>query len=244
MTAISDRRRHQSIQELLPWWINGTLEESEAMRVKEHLEQCWECREEEARCRSLAALVSTAEELAPVPHPTHLDRLLATIAEEKGSRKRKRRPDSHRLPRWLLATPRTARWVLGAQAAAIVALVAGVLVHLPQVALDDSTQSTGTQDAPASFRTLAAPDGASVSASRLRVVFTPGASESEVRDLLLELRGEIVGGPTRLGSYTIEIPGGGDADPLGLVLEHLRESPLVRFAEPVASGEHGAADET
>ena len=66
---------------------------------------------------------------------------------------------------------------------------------------------------------------------QVRVVFAPTATEAELRRILLEVRGEVVGGPSPLGAYTIAVPGG---EPLELVLEHLRADAHVRFAEPVA----------
>jgi anti-sigma factor RsiW len=237
MTASADQRRHLRIQELLPWWVNGTLEEAEAAEVAEHLETCAPCREEEGRCRRLGALVAAAEEIAPVPHPTHLERLLSTIAEEEGGGRR-RRWNALGLPRWLQATPATARWLLAAQGLAVLALAAGLTVVLfaPR-ASDPSAGDPVTVEEPAQFRALADPEPVEPSRPALRVVYSPGTAEAEIRDLLLELGAEIVGGPTRLGSYTIAVPGGVDADPVELVLDHLRGSPMVRLAEPVAARE-------
>ena len=90
---------------------------------------------------------------------------------------------------------------------------------------------------PSRFRTLsdAAPPMATNAAQRqVRVVFAPTATEAELRRVLLEVRGEVVGGPSPLGAYTIAVPAGAGAEPLSLVLEHLRADPHVRFAEPVA----------
>jgi len=48
------------------------------------------------------------------------------------------------------------------------------------------------------------------------------------------VEGQIAGGPSPLGVYTVEIPAGPAADPLPVILAHLRSHPAVHFAEPAA----------
>jgi anti-sigma factor RsiW len=48
----------QTAVELLPWLLNGTLDDAERLEVLEHLEGCVECRGELAHTRDLAALLS------------------------------------------------------------------------------------------------------------------------------------------------------------------------------------------
>jgi hypothetical protein len=96
-------------------------------------------------------------------------------------------------------------------------------------------------DPPPGFRTLSdppPPPAASAGASRqVRVVFAATATEADMRRLLLEVHGELVGGPSSLGAYVVALPASGaGAEPWPLVLEHLRTHPLVRIAEPVAGG--------
>src|SRR6185503_7232185 len=110
-----------------------------------------------------------------------------------------------------------------AQAAAVVVLLA--IIFWPP--------------APKRYQALSDPER-SVAVSPLqrqvRVVFTPTTTEAELRHALLEVHGEVVAGPTPFGAYTIAVPAGAGAEPLPLVLEHLRADPHVRFAEPVAGG--------
>src|ERR1700742_3615465 len=37
---------HTQTQHLLPWYVNGTLEDSETAQVERHLSECAECRED------------------------------------------------------------------------------------------------------------------------------------------------------------------------------------------------------
>jgi anti-sigma factor RsiW len=216
---VSDRAHspalsHQQAWELLPWLVNETLEPDEREGVESHLAACGECRGEAERCRALEALVRSAE-VAPSPHPAQLAQLMRRIDEAERKSKRPR------LVRLLGVQRVNVWWALAAQAAVLVVLLGVVFWPSP----------------PSRFRTLSdpAPPAAAAAAQRqVRVVFAPTATEAELRRVLLEVRGEVVGGPSPLGAYTIGVPAGPGAEPLPLVLEHLRADPHVRFAEPVA----------
>lgn len=208
---------HEQAWELLPWLVNDTLEVVEREGVSSHLASCRDCRAEAERCRSLQALVRTAE-VAPSPHPAQLARLMQRVDETEKAGKRPRMIrllGSRRVNVW---------WALTAQAAALVVMLAVIFWPEP----------------PARYRVLGNPEPAVVTAPaqrQVRVVFTPTATEAELRRVLLEVHGEVVAGPTPFGAYTIAVPAGGSgAEPLPLVLEHLRADPHVRFAEPVAGG--------
>ena len=71
--------QHDSVWLLLPWYANGTLETAERLLVEDHLAACLGCREEVARCNSLAATLRDRPEIAPSPHPLQLARLIARL---------------------------------------------------------------------------------------------------------------------------------------------------------------------
>jgi hypothetical protein len=219
---------HQRIWELLPWYANGTLAAGEREKVEAHLAVCPRCQEEEEICRRTAAAVKSAGEVAPSPHPVQLQRMLARI-EESESEERSRAGGLRLGTPWralLAATPGPLRISLVAQAAVILVLV-GLLAR----------QQLRTQPAapPAQYVTLSDPAAAPVPALGLRVMFSPQATEREIRGLLQGIRGQIVAGPSPLGVYTVEVPAAGD--PLQAILARLRSEPQVAFAEPVAGGE-------
>lgn len=113
-----------------------------------------------------------------------------------------------------------------AAAAAVVALVAGLAWRLPRGEASD-----------ARFHTLSHEVPPAVALTRLHVVFDAALPERDLRALLLPLRAEIVGGPSPLGVYTVAVPAGRSGDePEAWLLEHLRTSPGVRFAEVAAPG--------
>lgn len=207
-----DERLHQRIWELLPWYANGTLGDAERRTVEEHAAQCERCREEMQVCRQLGEAVRLAAVEAPTPHPARLSRLMSRLDEADGSSPRER------LSGLLTATPRPVRWILAGQLAALLLLAAGWMWMSPP-------------PPPAEFTTLS--DAVAPAAGpQVRLVFAEGATERQIRDVLLPIGGQLAGGPSPLGVYTVELPEG--RDPLPVVLQHLRSRPEVSFAEPVA----------
>jgi len=206
-----DERLHQRVWELLPWYANGTLGDTERRTVEEHAARCERCRKELEACRQLGEAVQTAAVEAPTPHPARLARLMDRLDEADGS------PLRARLRGLLTATPKPVRWVLAGQLAALLLLAAPLwtLLRTPP---------------PAEFKTLS--DPVTVAAGpQVRVVFADGATERQIRDVLLPIGGQLAGGPSPLGVYTVELPEG--RDPLPVVLRHLRSRAEVSFAEPV-----------
>ncbi|MEA2559949.1 MAG: hypothetical protein QOH06_1453 [Acidobacteriota bacterium] len=211
-----DERLHQRIWELLPWYANGTLGEAERRTVEEHAAQCERCREEMQACRQLGEAVRLTAVEAPTPHPARLSRLMSRLDEAEGSSTRAR------LAGLLTATPKPVRWVLSGQLAALLLLAAGWM-RMPL---------SPPSPPPAQFTTLS--DAVAVAGGQqVRVVFADGATERQIRDVLLPIGGQLAGGPSPLGVYTVELPEG--RDPLPVVLQHLRSRPEVSFAEPVMS---------
>jgi anti-sigma factor RsiW len=217
-----DESPHSELELLLPWYATGTLAEDERRALERHLTACAACREELERCRVLGSVLARDTPPAPAPHPAQLARLRARIArgelDREGEPERGARRASRLFRSWR-ATSRPVRWLLAAQTAAL--LAAGAWIAAPDA---------GT---PRPFRTLAGAESGDRRAS-LRVVFAPGVQESQVRSLLLEVRAEIVGGPSPLGAYALALVPGVAGESPDAVLPLLRADPRVRLAEPIA----------
>jgi len=213
---------HDRFERLLPWLVNGTLGDPERRQLEEHLASCLDCREALEECRRLAAGLARAEPPEPAPHPAQLARLVERIRSGEADRETAEdrsglggRPSRHL---WR-STPRAARWLVGAQAAALL-LALGLLAERP-----------GETDA-ARFRTLSTAE-APAARAQVRVVFAPEASEAEIRHLLLQARAEIVGGPSPLGAYALALGPASAGESAASVIDLLRADPHVRLAEPV-----------
>jgi hypothetical protein len=222
-----NHRLHQEVWELLPWYVNGTLEGRECEEVETHLLTCPACQAELRHCRDLAAAVQATEETAWSPSPDRFSLLLARIdaaeaggAHGSGWRERLRAQCTRHLL-VLQSTPRLVRWAMVAQGAMIL-LLAGVLMwQMPF--------SPGSL-----YRTLADDsDQAHQSHAHLQVAFTDDMTEQELRTLLTSIGGTIVKGPSALGFYTVELPvSGGSPDLVDPILDAVRAHRKVRFAEP------------
>lgn len=166
---------HRTTLELLPWYVNGTLEGGERAQVEAHLSACLPCRRELEAQRALQGAVSV------LPQDPEVARALARVhsqldAAERGLLRRLW-DGSHPLLRGALAV----------QLALIVALTA-LLAMQP----------------PAGYRTLSAQTGAQ-ERTGIAVIFADGRSEQEVRGLLAQLGARIVDGPSEAGAYTLAV---------------------------------------
>jgi hypothetical protein len=99
-------------------------------------------------------------------------------------------------------------------------------------ASEPGTGSSPVPGTPSTFRTLAAPPPpAAGEGLAVRAVFSPTASEEELRRLLLAAGARFAGGPSPAGVYTLEVAG--DPEEAAAALARLRRDPRVELAEPV-----------
>jgi len=104
---------HRAIAELLPWWVNGTLDAEEARRVEEHLEHCEPCRRQVVLLSELdEAVTDGADQAVDLPAAASV-----TPADAAWS------PDASRS-----APPRRASWAAwtGWAAAAVLTVALGL----------------------------------------------------------------------------------------------------------------------
>lgn len=224
---MSEADRHRRLAQLVPWYVNGTLEGEERDAVAAHLAGCPACREEAARCETLAAAVRSAVDDAGAPAPGGLERVLASIEllEAREARRAGWRGRWRDGAEWLAdlfrRTPGPVRFRVAAEAALlvlVVGLTAWPLLAPPQ----------------APYRTLSQDRERQVGRILLRVVFAEDVTERELRASLGRVQGRIVDGPSTMGVYTVDV-GASTPERAAPILEILRGDPKVRLAEPVAS---------
>ncbi len=211
---------HEQVAEILPWYVNASLSRDEQALVDEHLAGCADCREELARCRSISlAARSTAQgEEGWDPSPRHFAQVLARIdASEQRRLGARGRAFLDRLRSWVSDTPRVVRWAFAAQGVAALALAAALLWRAPGPS--------------AAYETLSRPAPAAAGdRARLHLVFAEETTERELRDILHDVDGVLVGGPSPRGVYTVELPvGASERERVEASAARLRGDRRVRF---------------
>ena len=213
MTDLPDREAaHREAQDLLPWLVNGRLDDAELQRVQAHLDTC-------ATCRADLDTLCTLQDAADLPAPgLDVDKAFARLLPQldavapadaapviPGWRTRLAANDG----RWLRAA-------VGLQFCAIVVL--GTLLVRPsgdmQVAVQDDA-----------YRVLGAEAGAD---SIVAVTFKPDTPEHELRRIVTASGAHIVGGPTVTGAWML-----GSAQAPADVAARLRTESAVTLAEPL-----------
>jgi len=199
---------HQEIVELLPWYVNATLDPGERDLVATHLEGCNECAHELRSLTAIRKAVIAVGDQSPEPSAGLLDRALAEIENYERKRsaaqavsQKPSKPNSFRERirtfgvSWWPATPVFARVAMAAQLAAL--LVVGTLAlyqhNHPGVVYKSLSETSGQETG-------------STARARISVGFQDKASAREIRQALSEVGGTIVDGPSPLGLYTVQLP--------------------------------------
>lgn len=207
--------RHQEIDELLPWYANGTLEGDERLRVERHLAVCEPCRNEMALLRDLGATAAALVQATP-PVPDTLGQVHARIDAWERSRQPPLAARIRARFQGLFTVSRMPRLVLLGQSALIVALAVALVLSRAQ-GPELTTLSGGERGA----------------GPRLTVIFEPAASEESIRQVLQTVDGTIVAGPSAAGVYTVAIGSAAAESPaVDAAITSLREHPsVIRFVE-------------
>ena len=237
----SDSRSHRELQDLLPWYVNGTLSRPDREALAAHLAGCPDCMAETELLKSVSAAVKDSNERLPSPSDGQLDALLSRIEEEKGAgsfRKLFARP-----ARWWSSLNASAKWAVAAQAVAVIALVCASAMLLRRANLleaellreraGSTREGTGTGYEALSGRS----EEDAGPFVKITVDFREGATLKEVRELLTSVGAKIVSAPSSVGSYElrIRVPDGSDAREVSReAIKRLRgRRDLVELAEPL-----------
>ncbi len=205
---------HQTVQELLPWYVNGTLEPQEAALVEGHLQTCEACRAELQTDRAMGALAASASSDVERGWAAMKARIEGEAAPRSIGRSQRASPRARRpSPPARLPAKRFGGWPVAANAACltIIAGVALVFAHPPQ----------------AKYHVLSAPRP-DLSGNVL-AVFKPTMSEQTLRQTLRAAKARLVDGPTDADAYVLHVPAADRA----ACLAGLRVNGDVVLAQPI-----------
>lgn len=185
----------------MPLYVKGLLTASQAEEFEKALTGCPELKRELAVWGEIHEAYKLIGKQLPEPSGRAYSRILKKIEEKK---------TAVFFKRFMLPTP-VFIGVIAAQLLVIIALAVYVAGLKPE------------------FKTLAAPSPFAYGKAKINVVFNAGASEAEIRGLLLKkIDGRIIDGPFNSGLYIIEISSQGRLDS---ALEILRKDKIVIMAE-------------
>jgi putative zinc finger protein len=197
---------HTRAFELLPWLINGTLAGPEREAVEQHLRACIVCRRELKEQQRLHFSVR-ARRTADVSAEAGFDRLNSELDAVADAAR----------PRSRIRYAMAAKFAVAAAAGVAVLAVLLWFTPLPNLGRDD-------------YKTLATPPA---DAALVDIVFADETTAAQMQDLLADIDGEIVAGPSRLGRYSVRVTNDPASDEqLDKLIHALAADPRVRFAGP------------
>jgi hypothetical protein len=222
---------HQELSELLPWYVNKTLQGAELKAVEAHLTVCLVCKRELIQLQKLAQAVVQDGALDSAEHASFL-RLKKRL--HSGTKL-----DLNALPQQVSASGNVSQiskakkrgWVNNAALRPALAMAAALLLSLsvlmPRHTGNDLQQASA-------FRTLS--DGQkqeAINANEIRVVFAENVGQQQKAQILQRVHGQFISdNPTAQGVYTVRLESDIAAKHLIDVVDLLRKDSNVIFAEP------------
>ena len=210
--------RHAAVYELLPWYVNGTLDEADRAEVQQHLGECLVCVREARRLEALdRAMRVPAPDLACERAFNRLSGRIAVQNEGPGVR--------------LVAFWNGLRGLI-----APVPLVAGAALLVCSSVLVTaivlgSRSEFGEVDQP--FQTLGSHDASAAARAQgplLRVVLSDAALEQGIEDWVGRHQATVVDGPSEIGVMTIRLTAAGHLEQL---VDAIRADDATLFVEPL-----------
>ncbi len=232
---------HREMFQLLPWYVNKTLNGNELKALETHLTVCLVCKRELIQLEKLAQAVVKEDALDSI---------------EKASFARLKKRLHQNLPGHssVVASPVTKSDIHNnvfeykkpenfsrfatLPMRSVLALAAVLLIALI-IPLHMTTNLNAVND----FRTLSDTEAKDLSADEIRVVFAEGATTKKINSILKRINADLVDkNPTDQGVYTVKLNNTGAAKVLD-TLSLLKQDENVIFAEPayalLSSTHHG-----
>ncbi len=180
--------------ELLPFYVNGTLGDADRALVENYLRQHPQAEDELRWLRSVQTTVQA--EAVPASSEVGLDRVMERIRAERRAAAHQPLPTSavQRVRDWmsrLVPSPLLKPALAGALA--VIALQAVVISSL-----------VGERDETSLIR--AAPGSVVEQGPYVKLNFKPDAREADIRMLLVDVQATLAAGPGQLGDYYLRVP--------------------------------------
>jgi anti-sigma factor RsiW len=199
---------HDAVQELLPWYVTGTLTPAESERVEGHLADCEACREDLAFERKLADGVASL----PLNADDGWQAMKLRMAEEPPP-----------------ARPNGAVRLLRRRVPLAWAMVGSLAASVALAVVLTGVRPTATPAPQPTYHTLGST--AADAQGQVVVLFRPDTTEQQMRVVLEAQDARLVDGPTAAGAYVLHFDSGKPED----AIKALRQSSEVVLAEPLTN---------
>ncbi|MEO9103104.1 MAG: zf-HC2 domain-containing protein [Burkholderiaceae bacterium] len=193
----------ERFEELLPFYVNGTLEGEDRAFVERHIAEHPEARAEVDWYRSLQLRVR--ENAPAVPETIGMARTMQLIQGDRPTL-------SERISAFFGNFGM--RPAMALAGLAVVAVQSGVILDMMYGAKENEAEIR-------SLRATQVEEG-----PLLKINFAPEAKEVDMRLMLASVQGQLAGGPGQLGDYYVRVPEGRQQ----AALEQLKSNPLVQSA--------------
>lgn len=203
------------IDDLLPFYVNGSLSEADRALVEDYLREHPAAQGQLRWYESLQKRLR--EDAPPVSSEVGLERALSRIRTEgpapQGVRKAVQPSLVGRVRDWLAAViPQPVLRPALAGALAVVAVQAVVIGNLASDAQDAASELRAIQSSSVAEK-----------GPYLKLNFKPDAREADIRLLLVEVHGSLAAGPGQLGDYYVRVP----ASQAQALVAKLSSNPIV-----------------
>lgn len=218
---ITSKSEHQEVWNLLPWYVNHSLDPAEQDFVRKHVKTCVTCRIEINQQQQLLEKIQQPDLLQQVSQASFAQlkkrmqeqsKLSAFAEQAKPSQEQK--IFSHQFLGFVKYT---------ALAASLLLLAMPFMLNLP----------TDDPELKGDYRTLANPAEDKHKHNIIRIVFAEHLDAEQIKAILNGVSGHIIKGPSKNGIYEIQI-GNRQINSLEVndAILQLRKNSLVVFAEP------------
>jgi len=218
---ITSKSEHQEVWNLLPWYVNHSLDPAEQDFVRKHVKTCVTCRIEINQQQQLFEKMQQPDllqQMSQVSFAQLKKRMqeqskLSTFAEQDKPI-REQKLFSHQLLGFVKYT---------ALAASLLLLAIPFMLSLPI----DGPELKGE------YRTLANPVEGEHKNNIIRIVFAEHSGTQQIEAILSGVSGHIIKGPSKNGIYEVRIGNRqANSQEANDAISHLRKNSLVVFAEP------------
>jgi anti-sigma factor RsiW len=193
-TAMDER---EEIEALLPWYVTGRLDAVEHRRVEAYLADHPDMAPLVILAREESEETIRSAEAFGTPSNASFDRLMAQVANEprRAGVLSSLTPVFERIADWIASLSRPQLGAMAAAAALLLAVQAGVILHLASGPSKTQSYETASGD----------PAAVQEHGTFALVAFHPDATAVEIATLLTETEAQIIDGPKAGGIWRVRI---------------------------------------